>query len=122
MTESLNLHTFNIFFGSFILFVSVVLMLRDKLKPLPYRRDQGIVRTFTDNAGQTYEYGFSPAAGVFIAFVVGFLSGIFGIGGGSLMVPTMILIFFFPPRCCCGNIHVDDPANIDISSIHVYTW
>ena len=29
---------------------------------------------------------------------MGFLSGIFGVGGGSLMVPTMILVFFFPPH------------------------
>lgn len=98
VTESLNLQAFNIFFGIFVLFVSVVLMLRDRLKPLPYREDRGITRTFTDNTGKTFEYGFNPVAGILIAFAVGFLSGIFGIGGGSLMVPTMILIFFFPPH------------------------
>jgi len=98
VTEKLNLHSFNIYFGVFILFVSFVMVIKEKLKPLPFRKEKGIVRTFTDNSGQTYEYGFNPVLGVVISFVVGFLSGIFGIGGGSLMVPTMILIFFFPPH------------------------
>lgn len=98
VTESLNLQSFSILFGLFILFVSLVLFLKDKLKPLPYRKDRGIVRTFTDNSGKTYEYGYNPIVGAVIAFFVGFLSGTLGIGGGSLMVPTMILIFFFPPH------------------------
>ena len=33
-----------------------------------------------------------------ISFVVGFISGLFGIGGGSLLVPSMILLFSFPPQ------------------------
>jgi uncharacterized protein len=98
VTEKLNLHSFSIFFGLFIILVSIVLLLKDKLKPIPYRKDRGIVRTFTDNTGKTFEYGFNPIIGIIIAFFVGFLSGIFGVGGGSLMVPTMILVFFFPPH------------------------
>lgn len=98
VTEKLNLHSFNLYFGLFIIFVSIVLLLKDKLKPIPFRKDRGIVRTFTDNEGKAFEYGFNPYIGMLIAFVVGFLSGIFGVGGGSLMVPTMILVFFFPPH------------------------
>ncbi|QIZ10466.1 sulfite exporter TauE/SafE family protein [Priestia megaterium] len=98
VTEGLHMKTFNIFFGLFIIFISIILLLKDKLKPIPYRKDRGIIRTFTDNAGKTFEYGYNPIVGVLIAFVVGFLSGVFGVGGGSLMVPTMILVFFFPPH------------------------
>ncbi|MEH7481621.1 sulfite exporter TauE/SafE family protein [Neobacillus drentensis] len=98
VTEGLHMKTFNIFFGLFIIFISIILLLKDKLKPIPYRKDRGIIRTFTDNAGKTFEYGYNPMIGVLIAFVVGFLSGVFGVGGGSLMVPTMILVFFFPPH------------------------
>ncbi|MEH7374893.1 sulfite exporter TauE/SafE family protein [Neobacillus drentensis] len=98
VTEGLHMKTFNIFFGLFIIFISIILLLKDRLKPIPYRKDRGIIRTFIDNAGKTFEYGYNPIIGVLIAFVVGFLSGVFGVGGGSLMVPTMILVFFFPPH------------------------
>lgn len=98
VTEKLDLHSFNLYFGLFIIFVSFVLMIKDKLKPLPFRKDKGVVRQFTDNIGRNFEYGFSPIVAILISFVVGFLSGIFGIGGGSLMVPTMIILFFFPPH------------------------
>jgi uncharacterized membrane protein YfcA len=98
VTEKLNLHSFSIFFGLFIIIVSIVLLLKDRLKPIPFNKEKGIVRTFTDNTGTTFEYGFNPITGIIIACFVGFLSGIFGVGGGSLMVPTMILVFFFPPH------------------------
>jgi len=98
VTEGLQMKTFNIFFGLFIIFISLILLLKDKLKPIPYRKDRGIIRTFTDNVGRTFEYGYNPIIAVLISFIVGFLSGIFGVGGGSLMVPTMILVFFFPPH------------------------
>lgn len=45
---------------------------------------------------QTYTYQFSIIAGFTAAWIVGMLSGMFGIGGGSLMVPIMVLIFRFP--------------------------
>jgi len=94
VTEILNLKSFNLFFGIFIIVVSFVLLLKDKLKPIPFQKEKGIVRSFTDNTGKIFEYGFNPIMGVIISFVVGFLSGILGVGGGSLMVPTMILFFF----------------------------
>ncbi|MFK9090032.1 sulfite exporter TauE/SafE family protein [Bacillus salipaludis] len=120
ITEKLDLHSFNIYFGLFILFVSLVLVVKDKLKPLPYRKDKGIIRTFTDNSGKTFEYGFSPILAVIISFIVGFLSGIFGIGGGSLMVPTMILLFFFPPHVATAtSMFMILPTSILSSITHI---
>jgi uncharacterized membrane protein YfcA len=114
------LHSFNIFFGVFIIFVSIVLLLKDKLKPIPYHKDKGIVRTFTDNGGNTFEYGFNPYIGILIAVIVGFLSGIFGVGGGSLMVPTMILVFFFPPHVAVAtSMFMILPTSILSSITHV---
>ncbi|CAH2714405.1 hypothetical protein BACCIP111895_01568 [Neobacillus rhizosphaerae] len=120
VTEKLDLHSFNIYFGVFILFVSLVLVVKEKLKPIPYRKDKGIVRTFTDNSGMSLEYGFSPFIGILISFVVGFLSGIFGIGGGSLMVPTMILLFFFPPHVATAtSMFMILPTSILSSITHI---
>ena len=120
VTEKLDLHSFNIYFGLFILFVSVVMVVRDKLKPLPYKKEKGIVRSFTDNSEKTFEYGFSPVLAVMISFIVGFLSGIFGIGGGSLMVPTMILLFFFPPHVATAtSMFMILPTSILSSITHI---
>lgn len=98
ITEVLEFHSFSIFFGIFIILVSIVLMIKDYFKPLPFQKNRGIVRTFIDNRGDTFEYGYSLIAGIVISFFVGLLSGVFGVGGGSLMVPTMILVFSFPPH------------------------
>lgn len=48
--------------------------------------------------GEPYTYSYQASVGIAIAFVVGFLGGLFGIGGGSLMVPAMMLLFLFPPK------------------------
>ncbi|WP_019156188.1 sulfite exporter TauE/SafE family protein [Robertmurraya massiliosenegalensis] len=98
VNQALNMQTFNIFFGIFMIFVSILLMVNNKLKPMPLNADNGIHRHFTDNRGREWEYGFRPMMAIIIAFLVGFSSGLFGIGGGSLMVPVMLLLFMFPPH------------------------
>ena len=67
-------------------------MLRDKLKPLSLSNTSVIKRSFTDNDGNTVHYQFPPFLAIFIAFIVGFISGLFGIGGGALLVPAMMLL------------------------------
>ncbi|WP_251550000.1 sulfite exporter TauE/SafE family protein [Neobacillus muris] len=120
VTEKLDLDSFSIYFGVFILFVSFVLIIKNKLRPIPYKQDRGIHRTFTDNSGKTFEYGFNPIIGIVISLVVGFLSGIFGIGGGSLMVPTMILLFFFPPHVATAtSMFMILPTSILSSITHI---
>ncbi|WP_462411104.1 sulfite exporter TauE/SafE family protein [Neobacillus sp. Marseille-QA0830] len=120
VTEKLGLHSFSIYFGVFILFVSFILVIKNKLRPLPYQKDRGINRTFTDNSGKTFEYGFNPVLGIVISLVVGFLSGIFGIGGGSLMVPAMILLFFFPPHVATAtSMFMILPTSILSSITHI---
>ena len=88
----LNQDTFSLYFGIFLIFVSILLMLRDKLKPLSLSNTSVIKRSFTDNDGNTVHYQFPPFLAIFIAFIVGFISGLFGIGGGALLVPAMMLL------------------------------
>ncbi|MEI5907852.1 sulfite exporter TauE/SafE family protein [Bacillus spongiae] len=97
VNQSLNIVAFNIYFGAFMIFISLVLMVRDKLKPFPFTKS-GLKRSFQDAEGNTYEYSYQPIVAIGISFIVGFTSGLFGIGGGSLMVPAMILLFLFPPH------------------------
>lgn len=52
-------------------------------------------RTFMVD-GETYNYSVPIWLAFLLAFGVSTLSGLFGIGGGSIMVPSMILLFSMP--------------------------
>ncbi|WP_270179899.1 sulfite exporter TauE/SafE family protein [Alkalihalobacillus sp. CinArs1] len=85
---------FSVYFGVFMVLVSILLMVRGRLRPL--KLDGRFSRSITDLDGNASEYRFSVIAALVVSFIVGILSGLFGIGGGSLMVPAMILLFGFP--------------------------
>jgi uncharacterized membrane protein YfcA len=88
---------FNISFGIFILFISFMLMFRGRMKKKDIK--WGVTRTYQDpQSGEESMYGYHRGLGLFISFFVGMLSGLFGIGGGALMVPAMLLLFNFPPQ------------------------
>lgn len=98
VNKSLNHDSFSVYFGLFMIGCSILLFFKDRMKPRQKDRKSGYVRSYINDDGETYTYGFHPVLGTFIAFGVGFLSGLFGIGGGSLMVPAMIMLFLFPPH------------------------
>ncbi|MED4533874.1 sulfite exporter TauE/SafE family protein [Metabacillus fastidiosus] len=91
-----NASSFSIWFGLFMIFISIILMLKDKLKPKKNAEPKGIIHKYIDDDGNEKIYSYRPSVGIIISFIVGFISGLFGIGGGALMVPVMILLFFFP--------------------------
>ncbi|PPA70098.1 sulfite exporter TauE/SafE family protein [Jeotgalibacillus proteolyticus] len=103
INRTLTLDSFHLTFGIFMIFISFILMIRDRLKPIKRFQTTSYQRHFTDPHGTTYQYGFPPLLGVLIAFAVGFASGLFGIGGGSIMVPVMIMAFLFPPHVAIGT-------------------
>lgn len=84
-------------FGLFLIFVSLLLLFKPK-EPLYLPLRPTVQRRFTDAFGQTFEFAYHRPTGVAISFLVGFASSLFGIGGGSLMVPTMTLLLAFPPH------------------------
>lgn len=82
-------------FGVFMLAVSFLLMVRDKLKKRNMRWT--VTRTFVDPAGgETYTYGYTRTTALAVSFVVGLTAGLFGVGGGALMMPVMLILFHFP--------------------------
>ncbi|KUP05281.1 membrane protein [Bacillus coahuilensis m2-6] len=97
INKGLDMDSFTLYFGFFMIFISIILMVRNKLKPFPFAQ-KGKKRSFQDADGNTYEYHIQPVIAIASAFIVGLTSGLFGIGGGSLMVPAMILLFLFPPH------------------------
>jgi uncharacterized membrane protein YfcA len=92
----LPVETFSLLFGLFQLCMFALMMIRDKIKPRTIHWD--VRRRFVDPEGIEYEYGYSRWSAVLIAFFVGIVSSLFGVGGGVLMVPAMIILFRFPPH------------------------
>lgn len=76
-------------FGFFLLFASVLLVIK------PYLYDQPPIRA----AGGIFE----DVSLVLIGSLTGFLSGMMGIGGGSLMVPAMVLLLGFSQHLAQGT-------------------
>ncbi|MGE7761671.1 sulfite exporter TauE/SafE family protein [Peribacillus sp. NPDC097895] len=99
VNRNLNVEAFSLYFGLFMVFMAIVLLVKDRLKPMVFKPGKGkIVKTYKRENGHSFSYGYHPLIAVVITFVVGFSSGLFGIGGGALMVPVMMLLFFFPPH------------------------
>ncbi|MCS7461788.1 sulfite exporter TauE/SafE family protein [Paenibacillus doosanensis] len=93
-TQLVNAQSFQLIFGLFMLVMASLLVARDYIKPLQV--NWSIQRTFTDAQGKRHEYGYGIVPALAIGLIVGFISGLFGIGGGSLFVPAMVILFRYP--------------------------
>ncbi|MFJ7668374.1 sulfite exporter TauE/SafE family protein [Lysinibacillus sp. NPDC097195] len=98
VNKGLDLPSFNLYFGILLIVISVILLIRDKLKPVQWFVKNGTQHQFVDVEGKTYVYGYPIWFALLFCFTVGFASGLFGIGGGALIVPAMIILFLFPPH------------------------
>jgi len=103
VNKGLDLPSFNLYFGILLILLSTLLLVRKYLKPVSWFVNHGKKRTFIDNTDQTFVYGYPVWFALLMSFVVGFSSGLFGIGGGSILVPAMILLFLFPPHVAVGT-------------------
>ncbi|WP_169085990.1 sulfite exporter TauE/SafE family protein [Paenibacillus sp. PL91] len=119
LTGALPAGVFQLVFGIFMLLMASLLIARDYMKP--FSKQWSTVRTMTDASGEvhTYSYGIVPALA--IGFGVGLISGLFGIGGGSLFVPLMVLLFRFPPHLATAtSMFVIFLSSILGSGMHIY--
>jgi uncharacterized membrane protein YfcA len=96
LTNRFTVNGFELAFGVFMLLMAGLLVAKDYMKPFPFRWK--IMRAYTDGKGETHEYGYSLVPALITGAAVGLVSGLFGIGGGSLFVPIMVLLFRFPPH------------------------
>lgn len=103
VNKGLDLPSFNLYFGILLLIISTLLLVRKYLKPVKWFVEHGKKKEFTDPEGRTYIYGYPIWFALILTFGVGFMSGLFGIGGGSILVPAMILLFLFPPHVAVGT-------------------
>ncbi|SDC18630.1 hypothetical protein SAMN05421663_101606 [Terribacillus halophilus] len=84
---------FSLYFGILVLLVFFMFFVKRKEREV--KNLKGIIVT-KELDGMTYTYSFRFIAAFALSLFVGLLSGMFGIGGGSFMVPAMILLFGFP--------------------------
>lgn len=103
LSRFFTIDSFNLYFGIFLIFISIVLMIRNKVKPIKFFQQEKYIKTFVDNYGETHKYGIPPFIAIVSSFIVGITTGLFGIGGGALMTPLMIIIFKFPPHVAVGT-------------------
>lgn len=103
VNKGLDLPSFNLYFGILLILLATLLLVRKYLKPIHIFVDNSKKKTFIDPQGNSFVYGYPIWFALLLTFGVGFASGLFGIGGGSILVPAMILLFLFPPHVAVGT-------------------
>lgn len=98
LNKGFDLPSFNLYFGILLVILGTILIIRDKLKPVSWFVNNGRKTTYVDQNGQQFVYGYPIWFAILFTFFVGMISGLFGIGGGSLIVPAMVILFLFPPH------------------------
>lgn len=103
MNKFFDAAQFSLYFGILMIIIFGLLLIdREKLKREKKAIHPDRLRTFTID-GEIFEYEVNPIPGFVLAFIVGALSGLFGIGGGTISVPAMILIFGIPVQVAIGT-------------------
>jgi uncharacterized membrane protein YfcA len=97
---------FSIMFGA-LLFAIVLVLFRPPAMTVrqPLAERGLLVRTIVTEDGVTYRYAYRIWQVVLLSLVVGFLSSLFGIGGGVIHVPAMILLFRIPVSFAVATSH-----------------
>lgn len=103
ISRYLTLDSFNLYFGIFLIVVSIILMVRYYIKPISLFEKKKYERTYIASDGTTYHYHVPPVFAFCTTFCIGILTGLFGIGGGTLMTPLMLIVFRFPPHVAVGT-------------------
>ncbi|WP_146550744.1 sulfite exporter TauE/SafE family protein [Rummeliibacillus suwonensis] len=99
MNKGIDLPSFNLYFGILLIILAIILLVRDHMKPINWFVEHGKKQQFYHSKDdKEYIYGYPIWFAVLLTFLIGMVSGLFGIGGGSMLVPAMIILFAFPPH------------------------
>jgi uncharacterized membrane protein YfcA len=99
---------FEAIFSIFLISLALFLFLRPKsdtklVPEKPLTPLSGLTRIFQSVDGITFEYHYSLWLGLVVFFFLGFIASFLGIGGGSLVVPTLAYLLNFPVFIATGT-------------------
>lgn len=98
INKQLDLPAFNLYFGILLVTLALILIFRERFKPVTWFKEHGTEFVKKDADGNTYSYGYPIWFAILMSFIIGIASGMFGIGGGSMIVPMLMILFLFPPH------------------------
>jgi uncharacterized membrane protein YfcA len=102
----LNRSIFQYVFGVIVLIVAAYLLARPGKKiTLGFLQKRQTHRQLYDSQRNIYNYSFNLPSGMFIAFFVGVISGLLGIGGGIVHVPALTQVLCFPAHVATATSH-----------------
>lgn len=97
---------FSAMFGIMLLVLAAVSLRGRSASVRPPERGSGVlVRRLEDPEGRTYVYAYRVWQGVVLSLGVGFVSSLFGIGGGVIHVPAMIILLHIPVQFAVATSH-----------------
>ncbi|MRG47418.1 TSUP family transporter [Chitinophaga sp. SYP-B3965] len=107
-TTLLSRHIFNIILGALLIVVAIFLMLKPQQGGYAMRGLKGrcVDRCVTERNGDEHRFSFNIWTGIWISFVVGFISSLLGIGGGIIHVPALISLLNFPIHVATATSHL----------------
>lgn len=106
ITLFLSRGVFQYIFGTILLLIAGYLMVRPERDR---RTITGIMghadREICDRENNVYTYSFSRPKGIAIAFGIGLVGGLLGIGGGIMHVPALTQLLCFPTHIATATSH-----------------
>jgi len=95
---------FSIIFGAVLLIFSVVIWLRPKSEQVVVPSDETNC-ALTVRSGVHFDYACNRPLGIILSFVVGFIAGLLGIGGGIIHMPILLYVLHFPVHIATATSH-----------------
>ena len=106
LVSLLNRGAFQYVFGSILIIVAAYMLVRPSSTARGGLLNKWCVnRVVIDHTGLRHTYTYNLPLGMVIAFFVGIVSGLLGIGGGIIHVPALTQILCFPAHIATATSH-----------------